>query len=81
MNSGYRPKDNNKRIANSTKQPKTSTDEVPDSDPTVGLTESERWRAELPKILSSKWLQETVLDWAEDEEFDASLALTCPLNK
>jgi hypothetical protein len=72
MNSGYRPKDNNKRIANSTKQPKTSTDEVPDS---------ERWRAELPKILSSKWLQETVLDWAEDEEFDASLALTCPLNK
>jgi hypothetical protein len=33
------------------------------------------------RALFSKWLEEKVHDWAEDEDSDASLALICPFNK
>lgn len=66
MNSGYRPIIKGKKVANPTKQPKTSTEENPGSGSIVGLTESEKRRAEMSKVLTSKWLVEKVPEWAED---------------
>jgi len=67
MNSESPNLDNNKRFAKTIKQFKLSTEETPDSNLIVGLTSSEKWRAELAKILPLEWLEETIYDWAEDE--------------
>lgn len=72
MDSGYGQKDNNNRIAETKALPKTS----PNALNVVDSTESEKWRAELAKVMTPKWLDEKVRDWAEDEDSDANLSLT-----
>jgi len=81
MNSESRNIDNKKRTAKIIKQPKLSIEETPDSHPTAGLTDSEKWRADLANILPLEWLEETVHDWADDENSISSHALTCSLSK
>lgn len=59
MDSGYGQKDNSNRIAKTKALPKTS----PNAPNVVDSTDSEKWRAELAKVIIPKWLDEKV-DWA-----------------
>jgi len=71
MDAGYGQKDSNNRIAKTKVLPKTS----PNAPNVVDSTDSEKWRAELAKVITPKWLDK-VLDWVEDEDEDVNLALT-----
>ncbi len=81
MDSGYQQKENENRIAKTKILPKTSSGAAPNVDHSVDHTSGEKWRAKLAKIVPPEWLDEKVLDWAEDEDSGASLALTCPIDE